>query len=140
MEAETANEQLLPEFIEHCRSRKLRVTKERRLVFLALSEVGGPATRPVLLQRLVSKGIHAPTLYRTIDAFVSNQIVQPVLRNGESAYELLPPFAHHHHHFHCLSCGAVAALDATDEHLDLKVPGTVLYHQIDAYGICDACL
>ncbi len=135
-----ASDQLLPEFLDHCRVRGLRVTRERRLVFLALGEAGGPVTRPALLRRLLAEGMHAPTLYRTIDVFVANQIVQPVSRNGESAYELLPPFARHHHHFHCLSCGAVSALQAADEHIDLQVPGKALYHQIDVYGICGGCL
>lgn len=128
-------------FEAKCHAVGLRVTKERQRVFEALLAQAEPVTRAVLFAQLEAEGMHPPTLYRTIDAFVAAQIVQAISLGGELGYELLPPFSPHHHHFHCLVCKRVIGYEVRPriEPEEGEVPGRVLYHQVDVYGICADC-
>ena len=136
------SDRLQQDFEEKCRRQRLKITKERQQVFEALLRQEHPVTRSLLLAELTGKGIHPPTLYRTIDAFVAAQIVQAISLNGGVGYELLPPFAPHHHHFHCLNCQKVIGYEVNPgaELDEAAMPGEVLYHQVDVYGVCTSCL
>jgi Fur family ferric uptake transcriptional regulator len=135
-------ERLQQAFEEKCHRRHFKITRERQQVFEALLRQEHPVTRSYLLAELTSEGIHPPTLYRTIDAFVAAQIVQAISLNGDVGYELLPPFAPHHHHFHCLSCQKVIGYEVspTAELDESNMPGEARYHQVDVYGVCRECL
>lgn len=135
-------DQLQRAFEEKCHRQGLKITRERQRVFEALLRQEHPVTRSYLLGELTSQGIHPPTLYRTIDAFVAAQIVQAISLSGDVGYELLPPFAPHHHHFHCLNCQKVIGYEvAPGAELDESMmPGEAKYHQVDVYGICKDCL
>ncbi|MHB8191314.1 MAG: Fur family transcriptional regulator [Ferrimicrobium sp.] len=124
----------------------LRSTNERDMIFAELADTRTSLTRMQLAARVLNRGIHAPTLYRTIDTFVRCGILQPLTTvTGDITYELLPPFSIHHHHFRCLYCGTTVPLevDPSDE-LEaamsrLQLPGIGLYHQVDIYGACSSC-
>ncbi|MGC9155042.1 MAG: Fur family transcriptional regulator [Ferrimicrobium sp.] len=128
-------------FEEKCHRQGFKITRERQRVFEALLRQEHPVTRSYLLAELTNEGIHPPTLYRTIDAFVAAQIVQAISLSGDVGYELLPPFAPHHHHFHCLSCQRVIGYEVTPgaELDETAMPGEALYHQVDVYGVCNEC-
>ncbi len=123
-----------------------RVTSERVEVFDHLLGVQRPTTRSEIATEMRGKGIHAPTVYRTIDLFVALGVIQPMSSvSGDTTYELLPPFASHHHHFRCLRCGVTLAIDAKAEEKVLRemedgLPGVPLYHQMDIFGNCFKCL
>jgi Fur family ferric uptake transcriptional regulator len=136
------SDRLQQAFEEKCHRQRLKITKERQQVFEALLRQEHPVTRSYLLAELTGNGIHPPTLYRTIDAFVAAQIVQAISLNGGVGYELLPPFAPHHHHFHCLNCQKVIGYEVNPgaELDEAAMPGEVLYHQVDVYGVCRSCL
>lgn len=124
------------------REHGLRVTDERRAVFRVLAEAGRPLTRAELVDELAGTGVGSATAYRTIAAFAEAGIVQPVMLGDDIAYELLPPYASHHHHFHCLSCGQIfeVGVPSCQAIAIDQAPGPVLYHQIEAYGVCERCL
>ncbi|ACU54376.1 ferric uptake regulator, Fur family [Acidimicrobium ferrooxidans DSM 10331] len=124
------------------RQRGLRVTDERRAVFRVLAEAGRPLTRAELVDVLAEAGVGSATAYRTIAAFAEAGIVQPVTIGDDIAYELLPPYASHHHHFHCVSCGEIFEVRvASCQAITIDdAPGPVLYHQVEAYGVCERCI
>jgi len=121
--------------------RGLRVTDERRAVYRVLREAGRPLRRAELVEALRDDGIGAATAYRAIGTFVEAGVVQPINLGGDVAYELLPPHAAHHHHFHCILCGDIRELQVANcGDLVLEgVDGSVLYHQVEAYGVCSGC-
>jgi Fe2+ or Zn2+ uptake regulation protein len=124
------------------RERGLRVTDERRTAYRVLQNAHRPLTRTELVEALREEGIGTATAYRTVSTFQELGIVQPVMMGSEVAYELLPPYASHHHHFHCLRCGKIfeVRVGDCDGLVPESVPGVVVYHQVEAYGICDRCL
>ena len=134
-------------FVDVLKQNRLRVTKERLEVFRLLGRVDSPLTRSELLGNLKHFGMHPPTLYRTIELFVSVGIIQSLSSiSGEVVYELLPPFAPHHHHYRCMNCGLTFPLEVSDDAPEevalrsLTLPGAVVYHQVDIFGTCFKCL
>ncbi len=60
----------------HLESRRVRLTKNDRLVLSALQEAGGPLKAYDLLERLKDKGVGAPmTVYRALDRLQKQGLV-----------------------------------------------------------------
>jgi Fe2+ or Zn2+ uptake regulation protein len=134
------------QFRDLLRSHGLRCTPDRLDLFRILREADRPLTRPALVEALQADGIHATTVYRTLEQFMALGWLQPVLLAGETVgYELRPPFLAHHHHFICTHCGTIVDLpaeriDRALEELSQELPGEVERHQVDFYGTCRHCL
>lgn len=139
--------QFVEEHFRQClRSQGLRCTSDRLSLFRVLIRAGQPLSRLALVGALQADGIHATTVYRTVEQFTQLGWMQPVmLSDATPGYELQPPFVVHHHHFICTRCGTVTDLpadrvDAVLEGMAAELPGVVHQHQVDLYGTCRKCL
>ncbi|HIP49951.1 MAG TPA: hypothetical protein EYG99_00695 [Candidatus Pacebacteria bacterium] len=88
---------------------------------------------------------HKTSLYRHIEQFVDNDVIQIVqLRDGVIYYELQ---SQHHHHFVCQNCDCVLCLD--DVHVaalmstvitSLEKNGLIINeHRLSFIGLCKKC-
>jgi Fur family ferric uptake transcriptional regulator len=119
-----------------------RMTKQKKAVWQALEEAGGPATPADLLllaQKEVPR-IGIATVYRVLKHLIQDGKVALVEIPGDSPrYEI--ERHHHHHHFLCRSCDKVYELEGCIEGIGRLAPPKfkVEQHEIVLYGVCARC-
>lgn len=127
--------------------RRLRLTKNDRLVLAALEEVGAPLKAYDLLERLKAQGIGAPmTVYRALDRLQKHGLVHKL--DGLGAFVVCKHGEPHDVEVFliCQKCDYVTEVDYRDhnlEHLTQHVssmesftPETV---RVEIRGICKTC-
>jgi Fur family ferric uptake transcriptional regulator len=112
----------------------------------ALRVVIDGAERPLSVEELLAaaskqvEGLGVATVYRTVNAFLSDGVIEAVEIPGEPVrYERSNKG--HHHHFHCEKCLRVFDIAGCMENLKTLVPPKfrVKEHDVTLYGICAAC-
>lgn len=127
--------------------RRVRLTKNDRLVLNALEEAGGPLKAYDLLERLKGQGIGAPmTVYRALDRLQKQGLVHKL--DGLGAFMVCK---HGYPHdlevfLICTKCDAVEEVFEPDEGIrELVKRGadthgyTVDHIRVEVRGICPAC-
>lgn len=120
------------------------LTKARRAVFLCLEQASSPITMSELVNRLRSITDRA-SVYRTVALFEKIGIVQRVHIGWKYKLELSNAFQEHHHHMVCIQCGRISSFTepATLEQAMLQLAAqqhfTILSHQVELQGLCQAC-
>ena len=124
------------------RSVGLRATPARRTLLDALKA----AHRPLTVEELHAQASETDlvTVYRTVQSFVEQRLVQEVrLRKEPARYEFFSGM--HHHHLVCTGCGTIDELPecdiATLEKTVLKKSSfvSVTDHALEFFGSCRAC-
>ncbi len=127
-------------------STSLRRTKAREQIIAIFKHSQLPLSAQDIYQKLTDKKykIDQVTVYRTLEAFVSNGILFKLdLMEGKFRYELA---AHtHHHHAVCQQCGAIADIsDCIPQEIQENVANNTGYkinaHRLEFFGICPRCL
>ncbi len=125
----------------------LRLTKGAKKVLEAMGGIRTLATAQDIHSLLRTDGDEAPgltTVYRALDALVSQGLVQAVeLGDGEKRYELIKP-GEHHHHLICSSCKDSVHLDQClikdlDTLIKSKYGFQVSSHLLEIFGTCKKC-
>jgi Fur family transcriptional regulator, ferric uptake regulator len=128
------------------RSRGLRVTDQRMSIWQALTaESGTHLSAEELTERVQAShpGLHAATVYRTVDLFVDEGLVARTSFGGDRAY--YEPLAEHpHHHVVCGRCGSITHLhDAVLGDLPRRLEAETGYSlgsgEITFHGLCPGC-
>ncbi len=128
------------------RSRGLRVTDQRLSIWQALTAESGTHLSAEELTALVQAshpGVHAATVYRTVDLLVDEGLVARTSFGGDRAY--YEPLAEHpHHHLVCDRCGQVAHLhdDVLGDlpgRLEAESGYSLGSGEITFRGLCPAC-
>ena len=127
------------------KSKSLRMSQARLLIYEELSAIGEPLTPQEIYRCLLRRRqrIGLTSIYRSLDLFESLGIVFKVVLRPQVKYKLCE-LEDHHHHIVCKTCGRVVELKFCDmprwSKKVLKSTGyEVTDHQLSFYGICRAC-
>jgi len=122
-----------------------RITAQRRAVLRALTTMGCACGVEDIYARArrIYPRLGLVTVYRTLGAFVRQGLAQTVqLDDGRIRYELRDG-SRHHHHLVCLSCGAIARLEACAvgplQKAGRRRGFTVTAHRLELFGYCGDC-
>ena len=123
-----------------------RLTEARRILAQLVAEQGGHFTVADLVAagRTRHAGIGRATVFRTVDLFVSLDVIERIdLPSGEHAY--VECDRAHHHHIVCSRCGRTEGIeDAGLRTLVGKVSRQTGFriddHRLEMFGLCPACL
>ncbi|MGH9459594.1 MAG: Fur family transcriptional regulator [Vicinamibacteria bacterium] len=124
--------------------RGLRLTRQRKVVFDAVSQADGhPAANEIYeTARRVLPQISLGTVYRTLGVLRDAGVVQELhLKEAQGRYE---ERGDHHHHVVCTGCGRIEDLDATafDGLTSRAQEATAFHiedHRLEFYGLCPDC-
>lgn len=131
---------------EEFRSRGIRLTKTRLLLFDILQNADRPQSVPELLVSCAKRKVtpHKTTLYREIEHLVVWGIVNKVqLSETRVSYELATD---HHHHFVCERCSGVTKLSFCEKMMTsltvlLQQQGKqITHHNFEFFGLCELCI
>lgn len=142
----TRSEPQLEGRLRRLRTAGHRITAQRKAVVRALAMMGcaSGAEDIHVRARRIHPRLGLVTVYRTLGALVREGLAQTVqLNDGRVRYELRDDSGHHHHHLVCLSCGAIARLDACGlgrlELAGRRRGFTVTAHRLELFGYCEDC-
>lgn len=133
-------------FSKYLRVRKLKFTKERKVVLQQMFHHRGHLEAEDLLYSLrrKKKSASRATVYRTLELLVDSEIVRKVdLGHGHSHYELVLDHPHHEHMI-CLDCGKV--IEFSDEAIERALKKLCkrsgfehTSYRFQIFGYCDKC-
>jgi Fe2+ or Zn2+ uptake regulation protein len=119
-----------------------RKTWQRGAVLAAVGAAPCHLTAEDVYRRLRrgSRSIGLATVYRALDAFVREGLIEPAhVGDGKVRYGLA---ARHHDHLVCLGCGAWQPLDRCPVPPPSR-PGVagfeIVGHHLEMFGYCDKC-
>lgn len=120
----------------------LKVTRQRRLVFMALLEKGALTTPEIAT--LLSASVDRATVYRTLETFEKIKLVDRIWDGWKSKIELSDAFITHHHHATCSSCGKGMRIESDELENTLRsiangLKFTMNSHTVELYGLCESC-
>jgi len=122
----------------------IKLTRARKALLELLIKEHGPFTPEQLFQKVKDQGCDLATVYRCITVFIEVGLVRKcVFGDGVDRVEYLPITGEHHHHFICKECKRVEALeDCLIEAYEKKLTQkgySALSHQLEFFGLCEAC-
>ncbi|MEM9387422.1 MAG: Fur family transcriptional regulator [Pseudomonadota bacterium] len=132
-----------------CLARGVRFTAQRRRVFLALCEAGGPVGAYDIMQALDEKAVDGapktapPTVYRALEFLQAQGFVHRIASIQAFVACAEPGHKHSGQFLICPDCGRVDELD--DERLGRSVGeaaaarGFASNRQIEVTALCDEC-
>lgn len=120
----------------------LKLTRQRKLIFMALLEQGALTTPEIAT--LLSGSVDRATVYRTLETFEEIKLVDRIWDGWKSKIELSDAFVTHHHHATCSSCEKgmrieSAELETTLRSIAKKLNFNMDSHTVELYGTCEAC-
>ena len=126
------------------RSRGFRLTPQRMLILHILNNSGGHLTPLQVFEQAHQSmpGITEPTVYRTLDFLVENNLVLAAhVGSGKIVYE---SNAYDHHHIICRTCGKTAevdhtALESVYRELEVATGYKLTASHSTFFGLCPAC-
>jgi len=123
----------------------MKSTRHRNAILLLLEQSDHPVSAEELYISLREKtaSINLSTVYRTLDTFVSkNLVIKSTMDDGKARYEL--NHHEHKHHLFCVGCHKVISIedcpmgelqDSLKKKMDFEVTG----HKLEIYGYCHNC-
>ncbi len=123
----------------------MKSTRHRNAILLLLEQSEQPMTAEELYISLRKKtaSINLSTVYRTLDAFVSkNLVIKSAMDDGKARYEL--NHHEHKHHLYCVGCHKVISIEdcpmgELQDILKKKIDFDVTGHKLEIYGYCHNC-
>jgi len=123
----------------------MKSTRHRNAILLLLEQSEHPMTAEELYIAIREKiaSINLSTVYRTLDTFVSkNLVIKSTMDDGKARYEL--NHHEHKHHLFCVGCHKVISFEdcpmgELQENLKKKLDFDVTGHKLEIYGYCHNC-
>lgn len=123
----------------------MKSTRHRNAILLLLEQSEDPITAEELYISLREKtaSINLSTVYRTLDTFVSkNLVLKSTMDDGKARYEL--NHHEHKHHLFCVGCHKVISIEdcpmgELQELIKKKIDFDVTGHKLEIYGYCHNC-
>lgn len=123
---------------------QIRSTHQKTLILEAVSGTGVHRTAEEILEIVHQQdsGIGLATVYRNLNRFAQEGVIQKIEGPGFSLYDGNPK---PHDHFHCVCCGEVMDFPGnynrrTDRMAEQKTGARILSHSTVYEGICRRCL
>lgn len=121
----------------------LKLTRQRRLIFMALLEKGALTTPEIAA--LLSGSVDRATVYRTLETFEEIKLVDRIWNGWKSKIELSDAFITHHHHATCSKCGKGIRIESDELENTLRSIAKELKfsmhsHTVELYGFCETCI
>lgn len=118
-----------------------KMTKSRKMILDILKENKKPLSAEMIYDLLPKDEMNLSTVYRTLDLFLSNQIIIRSFIDNVAYYYINK--TDHKHYMICLDCHSLFEIDChviDDElligkHRDFKVT----HHDLTVYGYCKNC-
>jgi len=123
----------------------MKSTRHRNSILLLLERSEHPITAEELYVSLREKtaSINLSTVYRTLDTFVSkNLVIKSTMEDGKARYEL--NHHEHKHHLFCVGCHKVISIEDClmedlQKILKKKIDFDVTGHKLEIHGYCHNC-
>ena len=123
----------------------MKSTRHRNAILLLLEQSDHPVSAEELYIALREKtaSINLSTVYRTLDTFVSkNLVIKSTMDDGKARYEL--NHHEHKHHLFCVGCHKVIPIEdcpmgELQESLKKKIDFDVTGHKLEIFGYCHSC-
>jgi len=123
----------------------MKSTRHRNAILLLLEQTEHPMTAEELYISLKEKTatINLSTVYRTLDTFVSkNLVIKSTMDDAKARYEL--NHHEHKHHLFCVGCHKVISIEdcpmeELQEIIKKKMDFEVTGHKLEIYGYCHNC-
>lgn len=119
-----------------------RITSQRKKVLEEI--ISHPRTVEEIFAALQQKNVRVDlaSVYRALQVFVSNNIVQEVnFNDGKKRYEIVDE---HHHHAICNNCGTIEDIALSNEDGFIKKIShqskfQIINHSLEFFGLCTKC-
>lgn len=136
------NEQHLTNFKRKLAYVGLKVTNQRKLIFLTLLE-NAPLTTPEIAD-LANGKVDRATVYRIVELFEEIRLVNRIWDGWKSKLELSDAFIAHHHHATCSGCGKGFRIESNKledvlQSIAQDIQFTMDSHTVELYGLCRGC-
>lgn len=136
------NSQILNNFERKLAQAGLKVTAQRKLIFITLLEHGALTTPEIAT--LVSDKVDRATVYRVLEVFEEIRLVDRIWDGWKSKLELSDAFIAHHHHATCSNCGKGMRVESPELENVLRSVAkdfdfTMKSHVVELYGVCESC-
>ncbi|HMS63997.1 MAG TPA: Fur family transcriptional regulator [Ignavibacteria bacterium] len=124
-------------------NRSQRITAPRLEILSILKANHNPLTISEIHKKIKKKKIDLATVYRTINLFAEQNIVNEIdFKDEFKRYELIYD-RHHHHHIVCKKCKTVenvetCMLEELEKFLNKK-GYTEISHSLEFFGVCKKC-
>ncbi|KPJ51118.1 hypothetical protein AMJ40_00940 [candidate division TA06 bacterium DG_26] len=133
-------------FVEYCRVREIRVTRQRREILRMFLAAEGHVTAGDLYYLMRRRGVKFAysTVYRTLRLLEDSGIARRIdLGERGAQFEQKLPYTHHDHLI-CVKCGrSIEFMNPTIERLQEKIAKEKHFvpqrHSLVIYGLCEHC-
>ncbi len=121
----------------------LKETKTRRKILTLLENSKEPMTAEDIFKVLLEDEINLSTVYRTLNSFISRNLISKEIRqDGIAVYHYIT--SEHHHVLICTKCNKKIFLDdcpyqEIDRSIYEKTGFSIKHHNIELYGLCKDC-
>ena len=124
----------------------IKKTPGRTFILEYLQKQKKPVDMESIYQYVQKYSINQSTVYRTINLFIQEGIVRPVIISKDKLYIELVRENDHHHHLICTDCQKIEDFDLCEiEDISKKVLKkhplfkTITKHSFELFGICTTC-
>lgn len=137
----------LESLLETLKTSKYRITSQRKIILNIFCENKSnlmTSSNLLKLAKLEDSNINSTTIYRNIELLDSlNLVYKTNINKTTIAYKLICSSSHHHHMI-CLKCGKSLPFDycPMSDSLNKLIASenfTLVDHNFELYGYCDAC-
>ena len=132
--------------IEELRTRGLRATPQRAIIFEVIEKLEGHLTAEEIYKAVkkVNAYISLATVYRTLELLQALNLITPTNLGGSQTFFALKGHGVHHH-LVCLECGGIAEFsdeifDLVRTELETEYGFQVRTDHMSLFGVCKYCL
>ncbi|MCR5505960.1 MAG: transcriptional repressor [Bacilli bacterium] len=130
---------------EILKNKELKNTKARSLILDVLKGAKVPLSADEIYDKVRNKGLNLSTVYRTLNTFFDNGIVnKEVNPQKENVFSLIKEDHEDHHVLICTKCHKIVPLKGcpyheVNEKIEDETGFKIQDHNIEIYGVCPDC-
>jgi Fe2+ or Zn2+ uptake regulation protein len=139
------DEKTVQAIVNMLKSRGEKITPARKGILEVLGSVDQLLNVAEIYEALRTKGVFVnySTVYRTLDYFLKNNLVEKLVITGETKYKLIER-QEHVHHLICKECHSTQPItycpyDDLKNIIKAKTNFLPLEHRLEIYGYCEEC-
>lgn len=125
---------------------KLKNTHARTLILEFLKNKKKPVSIDDIYKHVEKDNINQSTVYRTVNSFLKENIINPIVISKDKLYVEFVNEDNHHHHIICTDCKKISDFNSCDvENIIKKVLkenkefNKITKHSFELFGLCKSC-